>query len=374
MKILYVSSYYPTIGGAEKYLHELCSIFSEKHEVFILCPNIKGNTTKEPYKVIRAATLLRSPKIVKKFFPLEYVQNYSFIIPAIIKGKKVIKKEGVDVIHVQFGLAFGIIGYFLKKITKKPLILTLHGAGILGLTGFKRFFKPVIKKVLNNSNRIIAVSDEVKKEARKLTNNKIDLIYNGIFIKKFYNGGDKNFVLGVGILTKRKGFDYLIKAASDKRLRNIKFIIIGDGPEKENLNKLASELKLKNVNLVGPKPHEKVRQMMSQCSLFVLPSNLEAFGLVLIEAMACSKPVIGTKVGGIKEIIIDGKNGFLVNSKSPTELTKSVEKILSNKSLKNKMGKMSRKIVEKKFDWEIAAKKIEQIYFEIKKGSKRKFY
>lgn len=362
MKILMIGSYYPTVGGAERYLYELCSILSKENRVFILCPDVKGDSPKSDWKVIRSFTLIKSSDLVKKFFPLEYFQNYSFIIPAIFKGKELIKKEKIDVLHVQFGLAFGIVGYWLKKITKKPLILTLHGAGILGLMGFKRFFKPIVRGVLNSADEIIAVSEAIRREANKITTKKINLLYNSVFVNQFHNRKDKNLVLGVGILTKRKNFEILIKAASNKNLLNTKFIIVGDGPEKENLKNLISELNLKNVYLTGSLPHEKVKKLMSECSFLVLPSKIEAFGLVLIEAMACGKPVIGTNIGGIKEIIIHGKNGFLVSPDNSSELVDKIHKLIKDKKLRKKMGEEARKNVLKKFNWGKNIKKIKGIY------------
>jgi len=115
MKILMISSYYPTIGGAEKYLYEISSILSKKNSIFVLAPNIYGEIPRSKFKVFRAWTLIKNNKLIKKFFPLEYVQNYSFIIPAVLEGRKIIKKEKIDIIHVHYGLAYGIIGLILKK-------------------------------------------------------------------------------------------------------------------------------------------------------------------------------------------------------------------------------------------------------------------
>jgi len=364
MKILMISSYYPTIGGAEKYLYEISSILSKKNSIFVLAPNIYGDIPRSEFKVFRAWTLIKNNKLIKKFFPLEYVQNYSFIIPAVLKGRKIIKKEKIDIIHVHYGLAYGIIGLILKKITKKPLIITLHGGG-LDIKGFKKIFNLAIKKVLKGSDKVITVSDAIRKKANRIYERDIEVIHNGIHINDFKNKGDNNFVLGVGILSKRKGFEYLIKTAARKELKEVNFKIVGDGPEREHLERLIKDLNLKNVELLGSLSHEKVKEILSECSALVLPSNYDAFGLVLIEAMACSKPVIGTKVGGIPEVIKDKENGFLIKPGNVNELFLAIKKLMSEKKLRKKMGNKGKERVKKMFTWDITIKKMNKMYKEL---------
>ncbi len=368
-KILMIGSYFPTLGGAEKVLDELCLNLKKdkKTKVIILCPDIRGDSPEKSLPAKRAWTLIKNKKKVEKFRFLEYFQNYSFVIPAILKGKKIIKNERVDLIHVHYGLSYGIIGAILKKITKKPLVITLHGSGMY-FGGIKGIFKPIIKKILNSADVTIAVSEAVQKEAKRFTEKEIQIIRNGIFIKNFENKEEENYILAVGRLAKMKGFEILIKSASDKRLKNIKFVIIGEGPERQALGNLIKKLKLKNVKLVGALSHKKTKEFMSKCSLFVVPSLYgEGLPLVLIEAMACGKPMIGSNIRGIPEAIEDKKNGFLINPNNPLELSDKIYNLIKNKKERNKMGKESRKKVIGEFNLEKNIKQIEKIYEEVLK-------
>ncbi len=359
-----IGSYFPTVGGAERVLHELCLKLKKDKETdfVILCPNVKGISPEKPLPAKRSWTLIKDNSLIKKYPPLDYFQKYSFLFPSILKGKKIITKEEINLIHVHYGLAYGVSGYFLKKITRKHLIMTLHG-GSLNTSGLRILFKPVIKKILNSADALIAVSEAVQKEANKFTKKGITVIKNGVSIKNFKNKGDEDYILAVGRLAKMKGFEDLVKSASDKRLKKTKFIIIGEGPEGGYLENLIGKLRLKNVKLMGALSHEKTKEFMSKCSIFVAPSLYgEGLPLVLIEAMACGKPVIGSNVRGIPEAIENRRNGFLVNPGDPSNLSNKIYDIIKDKKKRKKMGKESRERVIEKFNWEKNIKRIKEIY------------
>jgi len=284
------------------------------------------------------------------------------VLPAIILGREFIKKEKVNLIHIHFGLSFGLIGVTLKKITGIPLITTLHGSGF-NFAGWRKIFRPLTRFVLENSDAIIAVSMSLKKTAEKETSNTITVIPNSVFPDEFKNKRE-DFVLSVGRLAKLKGFDFLVKAAADPKLKKVDFKIIGDGPEKENLKKLISSLKIKNFELVGALNHEETKEFMSRCSIFCLPSLSEGLPLVILEAMACGKPIVSTGVGGIVEAVENKKNGFVVNTKNSEELCRNIHNLIKNKNLRKKMGKISLKKILSEFNWEKNSIKIKKVYSE----------
>ena len=136
------------------------------------------------------------------------------------------------------------------------------------------------------------------------------------------------------------------------RFSEFKLVIIGDGPYKEDLKKLAVSSKIKKIEFTGSLSQEQVKNWMKKCWCFVLPSLSEGLGLVLLEAASLSKPLIGSNTGGISEIIIDGENGFLFTPGSIQELTKTLEKIMSDKKLAVSMGETGKRIAENKFSLE----------------------
>lgn len=362
-KVLLIGSYYPTMGGAEKYIHEIC-LNRGANESVILCPNVKGKYPKNSCKVIRAFTLIKNNDFIKKWSLLEYVQNYSFIIPSFFKGLKIIKEENIQVIHAQFGLSFGICGYLLKKATGKPLILTLHGSGF-NFNGWRKVFKPIAKKVLLNADKIIAVSNSVLEEAKQIADIKGEVIYNSVNLNDFKNLGDKGYVLAVGRLAKMKGYNVLISAA--RELQKYKFVIVGEGPERDYLAGLIKKFKLKNVQLLGQKSTEETKEIMSKCSIFVMPSLFgEGFPFALVEAIASGKAVIGSNVRGISEAI--HKNGILVKSNNVKELKNAIEELMENKKKRKRMEKESKIFARENFDLKKSIERLNKIYFNVTIG------
>jgi glycosyltransferase involved in cell wall biosynthesis len=362
MKILMIGSYLPKVGGAERALHELCLELSKDKniKISILCPKIKGFLEEERFQTLRAWTLIKDNRKIERFNFLEYFQNYSFVIPAIIKGKKEIKQNKIDIIHSQFGISFGLIGVILKKITKIPLVTTLHGGG-LNFSGWRKILRPLARYILNNSDVIISVSNSLKRKAEKEIFKKIVVIHNSVFPEQFERVGEE-FVLSVGRIVKLKGFEFLIKAASNPFLKNVKFKIVGDGPEKMNLENLISQYKLNNIELLGSLNHEQTKEMMSKCSIFCLPSLSEGLPLVILEAMACGKPIVTTGVGGIKEAVKDSENGFIVKTKNSKEISDRIYKLIKNKKLRKKMGNLSKNKIVTEFNWKNNGIKIKEIY------------
>jgi glycosyltransferase involved in cell wall biosynthesis len=367
IKVLFIGSYYPALGGAEKYLYDICLNRGDKEDSIILCPNINGISPKDPCKVIRATTWIKNKELIKKWNILEYVQNYSFILPAFFKGKKVIKENNVEIIHSQFGLSFGIVGYLLKKSTRKPLVLTLHGSGF-NFKGWRKIFKPITKKVLLNADKIIAVSNSILNEAKEIADIRGEVIYNSVNLTESKNLGEKNYILAVGRLAKMKGFDILISTA--EKLPQYQFVIVGEGPERKSLEEQINVNKIKNVKLVGQKSQEETRKFMSECSIFVMPSLFgEGLPFALVEAIASGKPVIGSKIRGIPEII--DRNGILIEPNNVNELKDAIETLMGDKRLREKMGKESRIFAESNFDLKKAIKRLNKVYTLVSKNEKK---
>lgn len=364
MNILMVGSYLPQIGGAERALHELCLNLSrdKKINVSLLCPSAKGAEEEEHFHVVRAWNLIDDPDKIEKVRLLEYLQNYSFILPAIVSGKKLVRDKNIDVIHAHFGLAYGLIGLILKRICSVPLVLTLHGGGF-NFEGKRRLLRGLVKKVLDNSDGIIAVSDSMKEKAEKLTKKEIKVIHNSVSTSDFKDLG-KEYVLAVGRLVKLKNFDALVRAASDPRLKTTNFKLVGSGPEEENLRNLIEKLGLSNFELLGSLPHKEAVKVFSKCSIFCLSSKSEGLPLVVLEAMACEKPIIGTFVGGIPELVENGKNGFLFDVDDEKKLADLIYQLETHEKLRISFGKNSKKKILEDFNWDKNLKKIKQAYSE----------
>lgn len=228
-----------------------------------------------------------------------------------------------------------------------PLIVTAHGTDIIGYKKDSRF-KEDVNAVLNNSSYIITVS----KDNYDLINNLFSTIKNkNIFIKNGYNsdifypkkydreeilkelGINKNYdkiISFAGKLTYIKGVDILLKAASIYEKEGILTLVAGDGELRDELIKLKEELNLKNVIFLGNVKHDILRKIYNIADISVVTSRKEAFGLVAVEALACSTPVIATNTGGLKEII-NNKVGVKIDVDDYKSLALEVINIIDGK-------------------------------------------
>ena len=195
--------------------------------------------------------------------------------------------------------------------------------------------------------------------------------------KKYEIDGD--VLLFVGRLIRVKGVYYLIKALPKvlKRYPKTKLLIVGSGPEKRRLIQLCAELTIINsVVFINEVLQEDLIPLYSMADLLVLPSIMditgetEGLGVVLLEAMACGVPVIGSNVGGIKDIIIDGETGLLSEQKNSDSIAEKIIQLLSDEQLRKKVIENGFKLVKDNFTWEAISDRFLNVYLEvIKKGS-----
>lgn len=182
-------------------------------------------------------------------------------------------------------------------------------------------------------------------------------------IDEKYDLKGKKVVLFTGRLTPQKGVDYLIRAA--KQI-NGEVLILGDGPERENLQKLIDTLKLTNCRILGymsPRSHIGYKAFYGRADVYVAPSTWkEPLGLVVLEAMAAKTPVISTRAGGVMSLIKDGYNGFLVHVRKSQEIADKVNILLANDKLREKMAERSYDMVVKRYTWGRIAEQFTAIY------------
>jgi glycosyltransferase involved in cell wall biosynthesis len=294
---------------------------------------------------------------------------------------RVVEKNNVDLIHAHFAYPEGLVGLLAKRKTKKPLIITVHGYDILiePSVGYgvrlSRKIDAVIRMVLNQADAIIAASKETFNETCRIVNDadKVQLIPNGVDVERFNPDLDGSHIrkeLGIegGTVVfslkghePQYGLEYLIRAASivTEKKNDVLFVIGGDGSLRHYHEQLATKLGVKEkIMFIGRIPPTEVPYYDAMSDIVVVPSLQEAFGLVISEAMACGKPVIGTKVGGIPDQIIDSYNGFLVQPRDPKEIAEKILRLIENPEEAKRMGMNGRKIAEKKFD---ISKRIDRI-------------
>jgi glycosyltransferase involved in cell wall biosynthesis len=237
--------------------------------------------------------------------------------------------------------------------------------------------KTLGRRVMSGADKVIVTTGSYAQTSRDLWNLKdVNVIPNAIDTQRFnpsisgdavrekYDLVNENVVLYVGRLVHHKGLEQFIISAENTP-ENTKYLIVGEGPLKKDLEDLIIDRKLgEKVILAGRIPNETLPEYYAACDVFVLPSvsRLEAFGVVALEAMGCGKPVIVSDMPGVRELITDGKEGFIAKPLSSDDLADKIQRIVDNKDMARRMSIEVRKKVETKFSWKNIVNQVEAVY------------
>ena len=334
-----------------------------------------------------------------KFIPL-YATDKVFPLDNWFFNRSLTKKA--HEIQADVYEAHAVSGYgFPKKLrqngSKRPFIHTIHGVladeyQLAKLNGypslktrvtntFMAHLSKLEKQTAQDASLIVTISKYSLGKIQSFYDidpGKVRIVPNGVDLEKFKPGdaktARKHFGLGaepcvlfVGNLILRKGLPFLIEAAKQvvKEQINTKFLIVGEGPLKSKLNaSIKASGLVENFVFLGNLTEKLLAEVYQSVDVFVLPSIQEGQGIVLLEAQACGVPVVAFGTGGVCETIRDGKTGFLVKSGNCEELAAHLLKVLSDKSLREKMGAEGRRFVYENFSWDLCANRMLSVYKE----------
>lgn len=378
-KVLITASTFPRWEGdtEPRFILDLTKALKEYFDVTVLapmCPGAKKHEMIEGVEVIRY-----------HYFPIHRFETLCYpgaIVPRI-KEKKVrillvpflflglwLKlfqiNKNYDAVHVHWLIPQGIVQSFFNI----PYIITGHGGDVSSLN--INPIKALKIKCLKKAKRVAVVSNELKSQLGKYYDaENVSVISMGCDTTKFsvdnrienyFGQDDRPVILFVGRLAEKKGVKYLIEAAEDVEAQ---FVIVGDGPLREELELRAQSLGDK-IKFWGAKPHSELVTIFASADVFVAPSitakdgDKEGLPTTIIEAMASGLPVVGSDSGGIKEIIKDGKNGFVVSERATEEIANAINKILVDKNLYNSMRETALQTA-KSYDYKEKAKQYAEL-------------
>lgn len=385
MKILFINDYGFQEGGVETYLQELEeALFIHGHEVRMLTSNA-GIPKKLFSDYVFKST---NTKGKLRFIP------YLFNLRSIIRLKQVLDEYKPDIVHLHYYF-YHTSPSILLLLSKIPTIMTLHAHEIIApvgikkttrcehndigyciyCVGFSNYLIETLKRMIfrllsKNIDGYIAPSNYYNKLHQKIGLKNIITINNAINPFKYADLPKGNNILYVGRLVREKGVQVLLKAIPQllDSLPNLHLTIVGEGTYSERLKLLTHNLKIDNaVTFVGKVSRNELYKFYKNACIVIVPSIWqEPFALVGIEAMSVGRPVIGSNVGGISDWLKDRITGFLVKPNEPSEISKSVLELFSNRTALSEMSKNSQ-LNSKNFTMQIHTANVLRFYKNILK-------
>jgi L-malate glycosyltransferase len=350
---------YPTYGGSGVVATELGKELAQLgHEVHFISYAL-------PHRLINFVENIFYHEVEVSNYPLFEHQLYSLALTS--KMLEVIEYEQLDLLHVHYAIPHATSAFLAKQVLNKSgsdikVITTLHGTDVT-LVGLEPSFLPLVKLSIEASDGVTAVSRFLKEKT--LTNyninKEIDVIHNFIdsdlykpvcneqFKKHIAPNNEKILIHTSNFRpVKRVGDTIRILKKVNKEIPT-KLILIGDGPDRSECERLTRELKLeKDVVFLGKQ--DGLENLLSVADIFLMPSQSESFGLSALEAMSCGVPVISSSVGGLPELMVHNKTGYIAEFGDVDRMAKYALELLRNKKKINSFSKNSRERAEKVFE------------------------
>ncbi len=315
-----------------------------------------------------------------RYFPLDFSKR---INPALIfKLAKIIKKNEIQIVHGQ-GARAEFYARLANRMAGKSWYISATAAPVEGFNvgeTRRRIYLILDRFSARFVHLFIVVSESQKLNmlnTRNIPPEKVVRIYNGIEIKDFtYNRDaglrirtglglkeDDILIGAIGRLVWEKGFEYFIQSIPDilKDYPNVKYLIVGEGTLKERLKTQGAGLKV-NDHVIFTGFRNDIKEILSAIDVLVIPSLLEGFPMITLEAMAMAKPIVASRIDGITEQITDGETGLLVSSRDANALAKTIIRLINDRDLALRLGVNARQKVEEDFSVEKMVYETEKIY------------
>ena len=333
---------YPTYGGSGVVATELgMALANKKHEVHFI-------SYSQPFRLDVFSNKINFHEVSVPDYPLfEYIPYEHNLTAKLVD---VVLHEKLNLLHVHYAIPHASAALSAKQILASkgidlPIITTLHGTDIT-LLGKDKSFKSVIEFAINNSDAVTAVSQSLKKETLSSfnINKEIQVVPNFIDsnlykykidedLRRSFVSKEEKLIIHISNFRKVKRVQDVLKVFAKIREKiPSKLLLIGDGPERLEMEQLCRNLNLcESIRFIGKL--KAVEKILSVSDLFLLPSATESFGLVALEAMASKVPVISSNSGGLPEVNIDGKTGFLLDVKDVNAMAEKAIYLLKNQEL-----------------------------------------
>ena len=366
-----------------QYFEEYLYLSKYVETLKIITDTVITNETNLPSNV----EIIKLPKIgIPKIYGATKIAFYSLY--------PILKKNEIDILYVRTFSPPELSAIWLSKIIADlPSILVLPGTWLFGhpseSRGKEKFYRWFLRRALDYADKIVLYSrlmlPEVLLYHDKLDTTKITYIHNAVNVDRFSPHGEvseyvinlkrdyRKCLLYVGRVNEKKGVGDLIDAfyIVNKQLNDVILLIIGSGPEKylREITKRIKDYKLEDkVFLLGPIPNRDIPSFIRASDLVVYATREgEGIPRAILEAMACGKPAVATRVAGIPDAVINGLTGYLVEPRNPKELAEKILKLIKDDELLRKMGSNARKHIEKEFSYQVVVQSIARLLKDLAK-------
>ncbi|KAA0550235.1 N-acetyl-alpha-D-glucosaminyl L-malate synthase BshA [Bacillus sp. BGMRC 2118] len=371
MKLKIGITCYPTVGGSGVIATELGKLLAEKgHEIHFISSSL-------PFRLNKVFCNIYYHEVQVNHYSVFQYPPYDLALAS--KMAEVIDREELDLLHVHYAVPHAVCAVLASQMAKRDvkIVTTLHGTDITVL-GYDPSMNELIRFGIEKSDAVTAVSNQLIEQTYELLepNKQIVPVYNFIDERVYHKKDTSNLRSSYGIHSDEKVIIHISNFRQVKRVQDVilafekigqhipsKLLLVGDGPEVTVVNKLVREKSLTDKVLFLGK-QDNLEELYSISDLKLLLSEKESFGLVLLEAMACGVPCVGTRVGGIPEVIVDGQTGYLCELGNIDEISDKSIMLLSDSLLHEKMAKNSLKRVKEVFNSSEIVSQYEQIYYD----------
>lgn len=357
--------FYPHIGGVEKVVLDVAQELQNSVNMSVL---VTGSNRRVQTEYLDNIRIIRTPSL-GTYFSMPVSPTFPFWLRKF--GKE------VDILHFHYPFPLGDVSYLLSGLSHQRIVLTWH-SDIVKQLKLMRVYRPLLHKFLSKVDKIVVTSPNLLHSSNELAayKDKCEVVPLGIDVNQLVDHVDEARVrelesqfegvkiLFVGRLVYYKGVEYLIRAV--KGLSQFHLIIVGDGPLRQSLMQLATDLDVaQRVTFWGRASEDDLRAFYQACDIFVLPSveSSEAYGLVQLEAMAFGKPVVSTNLPtGVPYVNSHNHTGFVNEPRDVNGLRESLRKLVENRELSKVLGENGKRRVNAVFNRKAMGARILRIY------------
>lgn len=369
MRVLVLNYEFPPLGGGAAPVTEHLSKALAGHTFDLVTMGFAGLPAEEKVGPIH---VYRVPCRRKKKEMSTTLEMFSFLRPAWKKANELIAKNTYDLIHCHFIIP---TGYLARKLSRKhgiPYIISTHGSDIPGYNPDRfqflhKLLLPFWRAIVRDASLVLTPSENLRQlvlKSWKGSKDKIKAIHWGIDIPAAPKAKKENRILFAGRLFDRKGAGTLVDAALKMHLKSWEVAIVGDGPQRKELEQKAKGNP--NIKFYGWIPRDELQQVYLKSKIFAFVSTAESFGLVLAEAMAAEMAVVTSNESACPEVV--GDAGIKVPAKNSEALATVLQSLMADPERVERLGKAGRKRVLDNFTWEKCAKEYDKIYSTAKRS------